>query len=318
MTRFFLRLMTAAAALITVGFSLSAQDKLVPGKGDVEVFYANGEQFGVWHPDTRVFELTYMRKTGDYAGQHVTFTFKDDGNVYFDIGTVAGTMSASGSMSATSSSALKNIQVSTRYILYKLTEIGQINDRCDVYIYGQKAYYCSAPMDKNALCFAAVCASLSDKDLTNYKNARNKKSQEAAAKAPKPTVGQSAAKIEVSINEVEAYNAAGRKIGSAKKESDGKIYIYTVQNTGSVGCIDDNGYIDFRGFMNYLTYSRNETMDTIQFNDEKRLPVVRVEHNNGSRNYEVKIESNGKLIGTFPDSIDPRFGAVFVYGFFDK
>ena len=272
--------MTAAAALITVGFSLSAQDKLVPGKGDVEVFYANGEQFGVWHPDTRVFELTYMRKTGDYAGQHVTFTFKDDGNVYFDIGTVAGTMSASGSMSATSSSALKNIQVSTRYILYKLTEIGQINDRCDVYIYGQKAYYCSAPMDKNALCFAAVCASLSDKDLTNYKNARNKKSQEAAAKAPKPTVGQSAAKIEVSIN--------------------------------------DNGYIDFRGFMNYLTYSRNETMDTIQFNDEKRLPVVRVEHNNGSRNYEVKIESNGKLIGTFPDSIDPRFGAVFVYGFFDK
>ena len=316
MTRFLLKLMTVAATLITFCFSLSAQDKLVPGEGDVEVFNANGGQFGVWHPDTRVFELTYVRKTGSHAGQHVTFTFKDDGNVFFDTGSVAGTMAASGSMTAPN--GLKDIQVSTRYIMQKLSEIGTVNDRCDIYIYGQKAYYCSAPMDKNALVFAAVCASLNDQDLANYKKARDNRAKQDAAKAPRPTVGRNAAKLEILGDEVKACDAKGVWIGSAKKESDGRIYLYTAKSTGSVGCIQNDGYIDFRGFSNYLRYSYSEQQETYFFTDEKGMNVVRVEHNSGSRNYEVRDEKTRNVLATFPDTIDGRFGAMLIYGFFDK
>lgn len=316
MTRFYLRLMTAATALITLCFSLSAQEKLVPGEGDIEVFYDSGNQFGVWHPGSREFELTSVRRTGERAGQHYVFTFKDDGTVVTDMGVVVGSVSKSGQMSHTQG-GLTNVSVSTRYILYKRAEIGQINDLGAVYVYGKRAYYCSAPMDKNVLCFVAVCSKFDDDLLAQYKKARDNRGQQASANTPKPTVGRSAIKLEILGDEVKACDAKGVWIGSAKKESGDRITVYTAKSTGPVGSLS-NGYIDFRGFSNYLTYSYTETTGTYTFNNEKGLPIVDVEHNSGSRNYEVRDRATRKLLGTFPDTIDGRFGALLIYGFFDK
>ena len=316
MKRSFLKLMMVVAALITVCSSLSAQDKLIPGEGDVEVFYDSGNQFGVWHPASREFELTAARKSGTRAGEHYVFTFKDDGSVVSDLGTVVGTVKESGQMSHTQG-GLTNVVVSTDYILHKLVEIGNIYDSGNVYIYDTRVYYCSAPMDKKVLCFVAVCAKFDDAQLAQFKKARDTRSQQAAAKAPKPTVGRNATKLEIVGSEVKACDAKGVWIGSAKQESGGRIYIYSAKGTAPVGSLHD-GYIDFRGFSNYLTYSYTETTNTYTFNDEKRLPVVDVEHNSGSREYEVRDRATRKLLARFPDSIDARFGAMLIYGFFDK
>ena len=316
MTRFYLQLMTAATALITLCFSLSAQEKLIPGEGDVEVFYDSGNQFGVWHPASREFELTAVRKSGSRAGKHYVFTFKDDGSVVSDLGAVVGSVSKSGQMSHTQG-GLTNVSVSTRYILYKRAEIGQINDLGAVYVYGKRAYYCSAPMDKNVLCFVAICAKFDDDLLAQYKKARDTRSQQATTKTPKPTGGRNATKLEIVGSDVKACDAKGVWIGSAKMESDGRISIYSAKSTVPVGVLSD-GHIEFRGFTNYLSYSYTETTDTYTFNSEKGLPIVDVEHNSGSRSYEVRDRASRKLINTFPDTIDGRFGAMLIFGFFDK
>ena len=317
MTRFYLRLMTAATALITLCFSLSAQEKVVPGKGDIEVTDFKGVQLGVWRPDTRVFVFAQLHKTGDRAGQHLSYSFRDDGQIYTDTGSHIGTISESGTMSCLADGWLKDIRVSTFYILRKGTEIGQISDLGIVTIYGQKTFRSSAPMDKNVLCFVTVCSLYTEENLAALKKASDNRAQQEAANRPKPTVGRNATKLEIVGGEVKACDAKGVWIGSAKKESDGRIYIYTAKSTGPVGCLN-NGYIDFRGFSNYLTYSYTETTDTYTFNSEKGLPIVDVEHNSGSRNYEVRDRATRKLIGTFPDTIDARFGALLIFGFFDK
>ena len=232
------------------------------------------------------------------------------------MGAVVGSVSKAGQMSHTQG-GLTNVSVSTRYILYKRAEIGQINDLGAVYVYGKRAYYCSAPMDKNVLCFVAICSKFDDDLLAHLKKARDNRVQQEAAKAPRPTVGRNATKLDIVGDEVKACDAKGVWIGSARKESDGRIRIYSAKSTAPVGSLS-NGHIDFRGFTNYLSYSYTETTNTYTFNNEKGLPVVDVEHNSGSRLYEVRDHASRKLLNTFPDTIDGRFGAMLIFGFFDK
>jgi len=317
---FLLRLTVAAAALVGACFSLSAQEKLEVGEGEKEVLYASGKQLGVWRPDSRVFVMSLTRSGGERAGQHVTLTFRENGEVWSDLGKQVGIIDETGLVSSTTG-GLKNIRINAFYVLKDGTEIGRYYDGTGtLFIHGQKLVTFQTPMDPQALAFVTLCVLMDEDMLASFKNAKKSSAQQqsgGSSASQNASSGRRASRIEVSGSEFRALDGNGRTIGRASYLG-GSLYVYNGTG-GSVsrGCIRQLGNeytIDFRGTTN--VYRVTKLGDTWYFKDDRGLDVGKVTHNTTMKWYEASRTDNS-VSQQFPDTVDPMAAAMLFYRFFD-
>ena len=124
--------------------------------------------------------------------------------------------------------------------------------------------------------------------------------------------GRAAKKIQGSNSNVTAY-VGSTQIGTAKV-SGSNINVYTKGNTGARGVIKSST-IDFRGTSNRYSFSKSG--DSITFRGANHKTLGSVRKNGAMHKYEVRREGSTGVIAEFPDSLDPRFAALFFYNFFD-
>lgn len=318
-----LLLCIAVLSMTTIAY---AQDKLTPGPGEVELTYVGkGTQLGVWNPTTKVYTIPIKYKEGPLAGQYRSLTFTEDGKVLNGEGTEVGSKQPDGSWKT---AQMEKVFRSSYNVFWKTEIVGNILETM-VSIHGLPMVQTSAPMDQDVLTFLVFCnhyAGRLDKIKEEVKKEKERQAKEAAANY-KPTEfrkGLKADRIEISGNTVYAYSK-GKRIGHAEMQGD-DIVVYTEHSTGSKGRIqgiynpstDSKGNIfgssriDFLGHTNHFDYSRQG--DNTSFYGELHASIGEVrEYGSEYFVYDAK----GNNLGKFPASLDPRFGALFLYEFFD-
>lgn len=299
------------------------ENKITPAAGEVEITYIRkGTQLGVWNPKTRVYTLTAVYNEGAFAGQHQSLTFTDDGKVITKDGSLLGSKQKDGSWK---SNVTENIIRSSYLVLWNNEVVGNILDS-QVSIMETPVIRFSAPMDQDVLTFLVFCFHWGGDQINQLKQAAKKKNQQqTTATSPGFRKGLKADNIEISGSEIYAYSNR-KRIGKARLEGD-NIFVYSEGKTGSNGCIkavnvvtdyrgeaeiNGNASIDFLGSINaYEFFQKN---DNCTFYGARHVTLGEVQHV-GSK-FKV-YNAKGQPIGEFPDSLDPRFGALFLYEFFD-
>ena len=290
------------------------------GEKDVEVLFPeDNSQYGVWHPDTRVFDMinTNAQTKSQYA--YVSYSFPEDGRVMFlnpdgsdprQVGVIRD--------GVLNSAYLEGLQIDENdKLFYEGDEIGNVLERKWLYFYSKQLAYACKPMDPAVLAFMCYNMTLGKNYIDKYKPvmeaaiAERRKQIEELQNRPAQSDGGSA-------SDVRALDASRRAIGRASRVG-GDIYIYN--GTGgsmSTGVIrkTSNGYtIDFRGRSN--EFRVDKVGETFDFKGSNGLSVGSVRHNAAMRRYEVLGSGSTAPIAEFPDSIDPAFAAMLFYNFFD-
>jgi hypothetical protein len=312
----------ALFSFITVTYA--QENKITPAAGEVEITYIRkGTQLGVWNPKTQVYTLTAVYAEGPFAGQHQSLTFTEEGKVVTKDGTLMGIKQKDGSWKSNST---KNVIRSSYLVLWNDEVVGNILDT-QVSIHGTPMVRISAPMDQDVLTFLVFCFHWGGDQINQIKQTANKKkNQQSTETKPRFRKGLTADRIDISGSEVYAYSN-NKRIGRARLEGE-KIYVYSGGNTGPNGCIKaanvvtdyrgeseiyGSASIDFLGAINaYEFFQKN---DNCTFYGERHVTLGEVKPY-GSQ-YAV-YDAKGRSLGKFPDSLDPRFGALFFYEFFDQ
>lgn len=310
------KLILCIAALSFMIGAFAQDNKLTPGPGEVELTYVGkNTQLGVWNPETRVYTIPAKYKDGPKAGQYRTLTFTDDGKVVNGDGKEVGSKQPNGSWK---SPKIENVMRASYNVIWNNEIVGNILETM-VSIHGLPMVQTSAPMDQDVLTFLVFCNHWGGDQINKIKEEvkkdNDRKAAEAKAKA-KPVEfrkGLTADKIEVSGSEVIAYSNS-KRIGKASFHGD-EIYVYTQQHTGPTGRIGTastgTGYIDFLDHTNVYSFHQFDDGD-ITFRKYDGTDVGSVTQ--WSNGYTVRTKGNSY---DFPKTIDPRFGALFIYEFFD-
>lgn len=302
------------------------------GEKDVEVLFPeDNSQYGVWHPETRVFDMinTNAQTKSQYA--YVSYSFPEDGRVMFlnpdgsdprQVGVIRD--------GVLNSAYLEGLQIDENdKLFYEGDEIGNVLERKWLYFYSKQLAYACKPMDPAVLAFMCYNMTLGKNYIDKYKPVmeaaiaeRRKQIEELQNRPAQPDGGSAsghhASYLDVSGSEVRALDASRRAIGRASRVG-GDIYIYN--GTGgsmSTGVIrkTSNGYtINFRGRSN--EFRVDKVGETLDFKGSNGLSVGSVRHNGAMRRYEVLGSGSTAPIAEFPDSIDPAFAAMLFYNFFD-
>lgn len=332
------KLILCIVALSFMTGAFAQDNKLTPGPGEVELTYVGkNTQLGVWNPETRVYTIPAKYKDGPKAGQYRTLTFTDDGKVVNGDGKEVGSKQPNGSWK---SPKIENVMRASYNVIWNNEIVGNIMQTI-VSIHGLPMVQTSAPMDQDVLTFLVFCNHWGGDQINKIKEEVKKDDERKAAEAreraakAKPVEyrkGRKADRIEMLGNHVVA-KLKGQHIGTAEF-SGNKIEIFnnTHHKTGQIGEVNlythagetkrfGDSRIEFLGNNMAFRFHQDGT-EKCTFGDERNVDVIGYVSHSISR-YEVYVyQMNGqwresKKIGEFPDNMDPRLGALFLYEFFD-
>lgn len=190
------RIMLAAAFLVLGGVQANAQwgslisqgvkaakdaKKIVKKvKGDADFTY-NNAVIGTFHGKTSVIEFKEKYTEGELAGQKISFTIQQDGNIVAADGSKVGVIYASGDISCRGQEPYLNVNANGQVTMGG-DVVGTIADNGDVRLYGYELIGNAADIDKKAAAFIYF-GILTDQEQLAAKKAEIEKQRAAAAEA---------------------------------------------------------------------------------------------------------------------------------------
>ena len=256
------RLMLAAAFLVLGGVQANAQwgslisqgvkaakdaKKIVKKvKGDADFTY-NNAVIGTFHGKTSVIEFKEKYTEGELAGQKISFTIQQDGNIVAADGSKVGVVYASGDISCRGQEPYLNVNANGQ-VTMDGDVVGTIADNGDVRLYGYELIGNAADIDKKAAAFIYF-GILTDKDELLAKKAEIEKQRAAAAEARKQQASRQ------SSSSYSGSSSSGSSTGSNKpnyKSMSGAMLMIGGSGRGIVtndGLVLDQGKNSLRGKM---------------------------------------------------------------------
>lgn len=256
------RIMLAAAFLVLGGVQANAQwgslisqgvkaakdaKKIVKKvKGDADFTY-NNAVIGTFHGKTSVIEFKEKYTEGELAGQKISFTIQQDGNIVAADGSKVGVVYASGDISCRGQEPYLNVNANGQ-VTMDGDVVGTIADNGDVRLYGYELIGNAADIDKKAAAFIYF-GILTDKDELLAKKAEIEKQRAAAAEARKQQASRQ------SSSSYSGSSSSGSSTGSNKpnyKSMSGAMLMIGGSGRGIVtndGLVLDQGKNSLRGKM---------------------------------------------------------------------
>ena len=134
-------------------------------RGDVNFYMSSGKRMGIWHPKEKTFEKFGLDANGKWATG--TYTFKNDGKVYYQNGDLRGIINKDGTMRSVNTEDIKVFDEG--YISWKNEQIGYINQLGEIWFMDDVMAYSDEPIDNKIAAYIFFCNWINNDYITEWK-----------------------------------------------------------------------------------------------------------------------------------------------------